>query len=963
MNMEPGDRLPEGPMAVATGRNEIYRIHHEDRDSGKALVFVEREPARGYTAERVSSDAFRETTMRMKGLCLALFLIAACDRAPDAPSQIADAKSANAALGARWQYPREREYEGRRVIVHAPQIRSWDNFEHFTAQVAVEFLENNAAARYGVIDLSGDTTIDMKTRIVSVPHPKVDRVTFTGAATEEQTARVRTAVEREPLEVPVDVFLYYLADNVLETPAPSGFNTEPPPIHVVETPTFLLFFNGEPVRAPIGRTGLELVINANFPTVYDTAGKRYYLMTGDRRYLATQPEGPWTPTTELPASFSRVPAKGEYASIASLAATEPAAGLAPRVITTTKPAEIVVLDGKAQFEEIPDTGGLAYATNTESPLFRLGDKYYLLIAGRWFSTKYLLTGPWKFTMPLPEAFARIPADHAMASARASVPGTLEARRAVLEASLPTRKAVAAGAAPKLQVSYAGEPRFEPIAETEVARAVNTGNDILKVGEKFYLCYEGVWYVGDSASGPWAATASVPGEIYEIPPSSPSYPVTQVIAQPQPGTTTIVYEYPPSYDSGVYVAFGIGYYGTGWYYPPYYYGGYYYPYYGTSYGHGSWYNPNTGGYGSRSVWYGPYGGYTYNQGYNPNTGRYSNVETAWDGDEWVSAGETYNPRTGISTETDRHYGEDSNKMKMDRTVEGPGGNEMKVERNTDFDTGTSTTTRKTSQGGKSEVTRQRQAGGGTTTSGTIETAGGKTATIEGEHRGGEGTTAITGEGGGSATIDRERTESGNVKREGSFTGQGGQSVDTETVRDGRSTVTKAEGSGGGQAISASGGLGDRTTIAQSGSGDLYAGHDGEVYRKTDDGWQHHTGEGGWESVDTPERPGDGERPGAGERQTAADGGFSREQFDAASRDVARDSGGGQRYGGSGSLQSPSRSGISDAGASGGTPSRPSYSNTQQLNRDAAARSGGYQSYERRTAPRSSGMSRGARPRRR
>ena len=154
-------------------------------------------------------------------------------------------------------------------------------------------------------------------------------------------------------------------------------------------------------------------------------------------------------------------------------------------------------------------------------------------------------------------------------------------------------------------------------------------------------------------------------------------------------------------------------------------------------------------------------------------------------------------------------------------------------------------------------------------------------------------------------------------------------------------------------------GSRTTFAQSGSGDLYAGHDGNVYRKTEDGWQQH-GDGGWTDVDVPERPGDGTRPAAGE------GGFSREQFDAASRDAARDSAGAtgsriqdvgvgtgeQRYGGSGSLESRA-----------GTATRPATTNYNQLNRDAAARNGSYQNYQRRTSTRSTGMSRGMRPRRR
>ena len=137
--------------------------------------------------------------MRLKGLCLALLLISGCDRAPDTVAEKSSGeKAANPALGARWQYPREREIDGRRVIVHAPQIRTWDRFEHFTAQVAIESLERDAAASYGVLDISGDTVLDRQARLVKVAKPKVDRVTISGGGSKEQEDRIRAALEREP---------------------------------------------------------------------------------------------------------------------------------------------------------------------------------------------------------------------------------------------------------------------------------------------------------------------------------------------------------------------------------------------------------------------------------------------------------------------------------------------------------------------------------------------------------------------------------------------------------------------------------------------------------------------------------------------------------------------------------------------------------------------------------------------
>jgi hypothetical protein len=129
----------------------------------------------------------------------------------------------------------------------------------------------------------------------------------------------------------------------------------------------------------------------------------------------------------------------------------------------------------------------------------------------------------------------------------------------------------------------------------------------------------------------------------------------------------------------------------------------------------------------------------------------------------------------------------------------------------------------------------------------------------------------------------------------------------------------------------------------------------VYRKTDDGWQQHDG-GSWSDVETPERPADGERQssgdrdlsslGEGDRAGAAYGNFSREQFDASSHDAAREQA-GQRYGGSGSLE-----GREAPGSNAGTGSRAQQSNysREQLNREVAARNGGYQNHQRRTAPR-------------
>ena len=93
---------------------------------------------------------------------------------------------------------------------------------------------------------------------------------------------------------------------------------------------------------------------------------------------------------------------------------------------------------------------------------------------------------------------------------ASVPGTDEAAEAVLLAQIPQTARVDKKQVKAPEVQYQGDPQFEPIPQTTVARAANTDKDIIKVGDLYYMCFQGVWFMGRSPTGPWEVTGSVPG---------------------------------------------------------------------------------------------------------------------------------------------------------------------------------------------------------------------------------------------------------------------------------------------------------------------------------------------------------------------------------------------------------------------------------------------------------------------
>ena len=279
-----------------------------------------------------------------------------------------------------------------------------------------------------------------------------------------------------------------------------------------------------------------------------------------------------------------------------------------------------------------------YATNTNSVVFVFTptQQFYYLTAGRWFQTTDLQQGPWTYATPdLPPDFAKIPLSSPASAILASVPGTEEAKDAVLLAQVPTTMTVnSKEAAAKVKVEYAGDPKFEPIKGTSMEYAANTPDKVIKVGDVYYLCLQGVWFMSPNPAGPWTTCTSVPQEIYTIPSSSPVYNVTYVTQTGNPdGTVTA------NYTAGYLGTFILGAAagailadGSGYWWPPYCYGGYYYPYPGTycgayygGYGYHyptPYYDSATGAYGWKQTAYGPYGSATRGAGYNPYTGTYA-----------------------------------------------------------------------------------------------------------------------------------------------------------------------------------------------------------------------------------------------------------------------------------------------------------------------------------------------------
>jgi len=293
-------------------------------------------------------------------------------------------------------------------------------------------------------------------------------------------------------------------------------------------------------------------------------------------------------------------------------------GAPPEIIVSTVPAELIVFDGEPAL--VPVEGdGLLYVDNTSNDvLLEIENQmYYVLLSGRWFKSASL-DGPWDHVPPdqLPRGFAEVSPDSDIGDIRPFVAGTQEAEEAVLDSFIPQTATIKRDAPPP-DVQYDGDPKFEPVEGTSMTYAVNTGNQIIFADRRYWLCYEGAWYVSQDNAGPWAVATEVAPEIYSIPASNPNYNCTFV--KVYNSTPEVVYVgYYPGYTNS-YVYGGTVVYGTGWYYPGWYGYRYWYPR-PVTFGFGVGWNPWTGWHFGFGWAWGPFrfgiglGGWGYRGGW-------------------------------------------------------------------------------------------------------------------------------------------------------------------------------------------------------------------------------------------------------------------------------------------------------------------------------------------------------------
>lgn len=198
---------------------------------------------------------------------------------------------------------------------------------------------------------------------------------------------------------------------------------------------------------------------------------------------------------------------------------------APPIMVSTRPAILLMTDGPPILGSIQGTK-LQYVVNTNWDLIKEDDDYYLLNSQQWLKAKRL-EGPWELTGKLPKEFGKIPPDENWADVRK-----------VLKPAKPDKNAEAPwvflSQKPAELILLQGEPRFRPIPNTNLSEVNNTKSILLyhNIEKQYYFLTAGRWFRNANLRGLWEyATDKLPPDFAKIPAKDPK----AVVRASVPGT--------------------------------------------------------------------------------------------------------------------------------------------------------------------------------------------------------------------------------------------------------------------------------------------------------------------------------------------------------------------------------------------------------------------------------------------
>jgi hypothetical protein len=205
----------------------------------------------------------------------------------------------------------------------------------------------------------------------------------------------------------------------------------------------------------------------------------------------------------LVASVKKKPAPAKVAAVVN----DP-----PAIFISFKPAIILLVNGNPVLA--PVGGDIKAVVNANWPLFQDSkSKAYYVFNGKGWMTSTQLSSAWTSTNKLPKDFDKVKDSPNYPDLKPYIPAPV----------VPNSPAVFYSSKPAEIVVFNGTPEWAAITGTQLLYASNTDSPIFKyvaTGTYYYLT-SGRWFSAPDPMGPWSfATNSLPADFQKIPSSSP-----------------------------------------------------------------------------------------------------------------------------------------------------------------------------------------------------------------------------------------------------------------------------------------------------------------------------------------------------------------------------------------------------------------------------------------------------------
>jgi hypothetical protein len=198
----------------------------------------------------------------------------------------------------------------------------------------------------------------------------------------------------------------------------------------------------------------------------------------------------------------------------------------PKIFVGYRPSILLSVNGEPVLSEVPNTN-LKFVANTQWPLFFDGanSTYYLAVGQQWL-TASSLEGQWSATKKLPPDFSKGPQDKQWSALKKFIPPSAKSGGVTPDVFYSDK--------PAEIILFDGQPVYAQIPDTQLEYATNTNSVVFvfKPTQQFYYLTAGRWFSAMDLQGPWTyATPDLPADFAKIPLSSPASAILATV----PGT--------------------------------------------------------------------------------------------------------------------------------------------------------------------------------------------------------------------------------------------------------------------------------------------------------------------------------------------------------------------------------------------------------------------------------------------